>query len=348
MNMNINSNQIVRSFKHTGNKIKTTYQKVSITNRLKVLIIILLIPVIIFSTFPLVSASAEVALKGGIGNNTKSVEIVSPDNDITTVTATDILSNKNIEDYSIYGKRIGDISLFGASLYDIVTMPVPDYGIIGKLSDFLNGNGVQVLQNEDVKSFLRNNLGEVGTNICNLMDIANQYVDQAKTIVSDAQTIYDAINNASNSIRGTINSINTYKLYACIGFYILPVLLLVGIILLLIKRKPNFTPAIILSVLTFLLLAIGIGIICANSFIGSQMNQVSGDLNSIITGLIASYIPNLSSTLSMLGISTNVFLGVYLHCNYGYYLLLLTSAIITAVAYIIPVYSNRHQASQNI
>lgn len=332
---------VSNKLKQFGNKTKDTYNNISVVNRLKILIAILLIPVIIFSAMPFVSASAEVSLQGGVGGNTKSVDIISPKDEITDFSVIDMLSNKSIPNYEIYGKEIGDIGLFGVSLYDLITMPVPNYGIISRISEFLNGSGVEILQNQDVRKFLTDNFGDVGANICSLMDTALQYVDQAKAITADAQTIYDAINSASQNIRSTIMSINMVKSYASLAFYIIPVLLLAGVLLLL-KRKPTYAPAVLLTVLTSVLVIVGIGVACANGAIANQMGQISGELSAIISNAVSSYIPNLNSTLAMLGISTNVYIGLYVYCSYGYYLLTATIAAMAAIAYVIPVYQKKH------
>lgn len=322
-------------------KFRGGYKRISFINRIKILIALLLIPVVIFFSMPFIGTSAEISISGGMGKNSRSIELVSPNDEIIGFSVYDIISNHNISQFKLFGTKIGDYNLFGVSLYDLITTPIPNYGVLDRADVFINSKAAEFLNNGDVKKFILENLGDIGDDIVALMESASLYLDDARTIIGTAQNIFESISNASHHVRTVINSINTVLAATSAGFTIMPLLLLIGVLLLLIKR-PTYAPAVLFTVLFGLLLVLGIAVAISNNIVTGHMNQINSEVNSSIMDSIASAFPDVSGILSILGVGAGIFFGVYIYCGWAYYLILIITGIMAALSYYVAIYGKRH------
>ena len=329
------------NIKNLWSKTKEGYKKIALTTHLKIAICLLLIPMIIFFSLPFLSARAELSLKGQALNNSKSVDLLSPDDEITSFTVFDMLNHKELPQYSIYGTKIGDFNVFGMSIYQLLTNPLPNYGVIDQISNFINSDAVDILQNDDIKNMLKDNFGDIGNSVVSVMESLSLYVDDARNLVEGAKNISDSIMLASNSVVDTVNQINDIKTKVEWGFYSIPILALVGAILLFVRKKPTMAPAIVFTVLFTVIGLAGIGVSILNNIIASQINNELSNINNVISNALLTYVPGLPGVLSLFGVSTDVVFGVYINTEIGYSLLLILSAVMALISYFI-VFYNRY------
>ncbi len=327
--------------KNLWSKTKECYKKIALTTHLKIVVCFLLIPMIIFFSLPFLSASAELSLKGQALNNSKSVDLLSRDDEITSFTVFDMLNHKELPQYSIYGTKISDFNVFGIPVYQLLTTPLPSYGVIDQISDFVNSDAVDILKNDDIKNMLNDNFGDIGSSIVNVMDSLSLYVDDARNLVDSAKNISNSIMLASNSVVDRVNQINNVKTKIEWGFYSIPILALIGAVLLFIKRKPTMAPAIVFTILFAVIGSVGIGVNILNNIIASKIDNELSNINSVVSSALLTYVPGLPGVLALFGVSTDVVFGVYINTEIGYHLLLILSAVMAVISYFIVFYS-RH------
>ena len=327
------------NIKNLWSKTKEGYKKIALTTHLKITICLLLIPMIIFFSLPFLSASAELSLKGQALNSSKSVDLLSPDDEITSFTVSDMLNHKELPQYSIYGTKISDFNVFGISVYQLLTNPLPNYGVIDQISNFVNSDAVDMLQNDDIKNMLKDNFGDIGNSIVNVMDSLSLYVDDARNLVDGAKNISNSIMLASNSVVDTVNQINNVKTTIEWGFYSIPILALIGSILLFVRKKPTIAPAIVFTILFAVIGLAGIGVNILNNIIASKIDTELNNINNVISNILLTYVPGLPGVLSLFGVSTDVVFGVYINTEIGYHLLLILSAVMALISYFIVFYS---------
>ncbi len=292
-------------------KTTAAYKKLTLTAHLKIVTCLLLIPMLISLFLPFLNATAEFSLKGQAANNVKSVEIISPENEVTSFSAWDMLSHKELTQYEIYGTKISDYNVFGVSVYNLLTTPIPNYGVIDQISSFINSDAVDILKNDDIKNFLKDNFGDIGQSISDVMDSLSLYIDDARNIADSVKNISNSIHLASDNVRNTIDNINETKSNIEWAFYSIPILAVLGCGFMFIRRKPTAIPAVILS-----------------------------QLNTLVSNALNTYVPNVTGILALLGVSTDITLGLYLNLQSGYFLALYTTIAMTLISYFMIIYSN--------
>lgn len=321
-------------------KTTAAYKKLTLTAHLKIVTCLLLIPMLISLFLPFLNATAEFSLKGQAANNVKSVEIISPENEVTSFSAWDMLSHKELTQYEIYGTKISDYNVFGVSVYNLLTTPIPNYGVIDQISSFINSDAVDILKNDDIKNFLKDNFGDIGQSISDVMDSLSLYIDDARNIADSVKNISNSIHLASDNVRNTIDNINETKSNIEWAFYSIPILAVLGCGFMFIRRKPTAIPAVIFTILLVILAATGFSILIANNIIESQIASELSQLNTLVSNALNTYVPNVTGILALLGVSTDITLGLYLNLQSGYFLALYTTIAMTLISYFMIIYSN--------
>lgn len=318
----------------SAGKTENTYRKIFDATHLKIWICLFLIPMIISFSIPFLSTSAELSLQGETRNSNKNVELISPQDEILSVSLWDLLSHKELDEYKIYGTKIKDYRVFGISIYSVISTPLPNYDVVNQINNFINSDAVKILDNPDVKNLLRSNFGDIGSSIADVIDSLFVYIDNVRAATLNIKNISDAVRVVSDTFIDNINQINEVKTNIEWASYAIPGLAIIGCILLFIRKKPTIVPAIIFTLLFSTMVCIGIGTIIINNIIDTRIQEYLADVNSVVSKSLDTYIPDLQGILGLFGAKANICLHVHMNLQAGYYLILITSAVMAILSYI--------------
>lgn len=318
----------------SAGKTENTYRKIFDATHLKIWICLFLIPMIISFSIPFLSTSAELSLQGETRNSNKNVELISPQDEILSVSLWDLLSHKELDEYKIYGTKIKDYRVFGISIYSVISTPLPNYDVVNQINNFINSDAVKILDNPDVKNLLRSNFGDIGSSIADVIDSLFVYIDNVRAATLNIKNISDAVRVVSDTFIDNINQINEVKTNIEWASYAIPGLAIIGCILLFIRKKPTIVPAIIFTLLFSTMVCIGIGTIIINNIIDTRIQEYLADVNAVVSKSLDTYIPDLQGILGLFGAKANICLHVHMNLQAGYYLILITSAVMAILSYI--------------
>ncbi|MBC3796727.1 hypothetical protein [Acetobacterium tundrae] len=274
---------------------------------------------------PFMSAKAEVSVTG-IMNNT--LEIISPENNMLSVSLGDFVLQKPIDEITVYNTKLGDVKLFNQSVLGILRNPIPDKGVIGDVNEALSSSALDYLVDPKVQEIIATRLAR-GDKLNIILVSTWNAIQDAKKIVGAVNDVSIQARQSMNQVNETMATIDGYKSTAN-GFVFVLFVLMIGLMALVLYKRANINLSIVLSgIMLFFFAAIGMGTSIANNQIELQIAELVGQVNnsamelirSVLTGtfgdigtFIANYIGEQANFLKM---------SFSIQLNAGYWVILL-------------------------
>ncbi|MBC3889289.1 hypothetical protein GH810_13290 [Acetobacterium paludosum] len=307
-----------------GNGIEFVKTKI-MENKQRTGAVFCILLVLIGFFMPFMSAKAGVSVTGIMNN---SLEIISPENNMLSVSLGDFVLQKPIDEITVYNTKLGDIKLFDQSVLGMLRNPIPDKGVIGNVNEALSSSALDYLVDPKVQEIIATRLARG--------DELNVILVNTWNAIQDAKKIVGAVNDISIQARQSMNQVNEtmamidgYKSTAN-GFVFVLFVLMIGLMALILYKRANIKLSIVLSgIMLFFFAAVGIGTSIANNQINLQIAELVGQVNNSAMELIRSV---LTGTFGDIGTFLANFIGEQanflkmsfsIQLNAGYWVILL-------------------------
>lgn len=299
------------------------------------LAIIVLCLVFIAGMFcPLLRVRTSLSIVNDTNPNSK-IEIFNPESDVISVTTNDFIFRKELKDFELFNKEIGNMDLFGINLYDFLRTEMPSYDELKNVEDFLDSGAMDFLINEDYITFCDEYLGDFGNWIVSFGRIIYDFAMQAKEVISGINDALDTIHNLSYEISSKI--INAEDTLTTVDNVFLLFFLLVFALLVysVIGKGPRFLAPVALTVISVLFIGTIVVVAIINSAVANGINSALLGLQTAFTDWLDSIFPASLGILSLLSIdSYNLSFACDIFCGAGMWLMTLSLVVITVLEYV--------------
>lgn len=309
-------------------------RKHTMTENLRLAAVIPVIFLIIGLFLPFLTADVTLSAS----SNKKDVTILDPQSPAIDISLGDFVTHKPLRQFEIFGHQLGEMQILGLNIYDTLTRPFPSFDKLNKLDQSADGQVAAFLTNENFVKFCHDHLGSAGDSIVQMGQIVNNISGPTREGLHNVTELLNRMNAASTNVRNGIGQVEDYLRLAGNILIVLCLIVAVAILLFFIHKGPRYLPAIILSVFTFIFLAIGIGVAITDVAIANALAATSQNISEGVRALIENMAPGavnaVTNAIGSHNIHFNLIIDIF--CNIGWWFITLSLIALTTLAYIVP------------